>query len=81
MQIKNMRNLLPQIRKLGPNELPDFLVGEVVVGVNDIVAEFYNATRIFNAHNTGVIDFHDVVHGFANNNEVALYGTTHQFIR
>jgi hypothetical protein len=28
-----------------------------------------------------VIDLHDVVHGFANNNEVALYGATHHFIR
>ena len=76
-----MRNFFPQIRKLGPNELPDFFVSEVVVGMNHIVAEFYDATRIFNAHNTAVIDFHNVVHGLANNNEVALYGATHHFVR
>ena len=76
-----MRNFLSQIWKFLPDKIPDFFVGEVVVGMNDVVAEFYDATRIFNAHNTGVIDFHDVVHGFANNNEGALYGATHHFIR
>jgi len=81
MQIKYMRNFFPQVRKFLPDKIPDFFVGEVVVGMNDVVAEFYDATRIFNAHNTGMIHLYDVVHGFANNNEVALYGATHHFIR